>query len=149
MHRPTGVPDLEIAMGWHIFNKVGTEMVWHNGGTAGYRSFAGFVPAKKTGVVVLCNTSLDNDDLGRHILESQFPLRKYSPAKERKEITLDPQTLEKYVGEYELAPTVSMKITREASHLFAQITGQPPFELLAEKENEFFLKAVDAQITFS
>lgn len=54
VHRETGTPDLEIAMAWHVFHKFGADIFWHNGGTAGYRSFAGFVPAKKTGVVVLC-----------------------------------------------------------------------------------------------
>ena len=32
--------------------------------------------------------------------------------------------------------------------LFAQATNQPRFELFAEKETEFFLKVVDAQVTF-
>lgn len=70
-------PDLDIAMAWHIQTKHGTEIVWHNGGTGGYRSFAGFVLAKGTGVVVLCNTFTDTDDLGRHILESRYPVTQY------------------------------------------------------------------------
>ncbi len=149
VHRETGTPDLEIAMAWHIFHKFGTDIVWHNGGTAGYRSFAGFVPAKKTGVVVLCNTFLDSDDVGFHILESQYPVAKLSAPKERKEIALDPKILESYVGEYQLAPTFTIKITHDGARLFAQATGQPAFELFAEKEGEFFLKVVDAQITFT
>ena len=74
VHRETGVPDLEIMMAWHVFHKFGTDIVWHNGGTGGYRSFAGFVPAKKSAVVVLCNTSVDCDDIGRHALESRWPV---------------------------------------------------------------------------
>jgi CubicO group peptidase (beta-lactamase class C family) len=73
VRRETGVADLDITMAWHVWKKYGTEIVWHNGGTAGYRTFAGFAPAKKAGVVVLCNTFLDIDDLGRHILEPQWP----------------------------------------------------------------------------
>jgi serine-type D-Ala-D-Ala carboxypeptidase/endopeptidase len=149
VHRETGMDDIQIAMAWHVFHKFGTDIFWHNGGTAGYRSFAGFDPAKKTGVVVLCNTSFDIDDVGRHILESQFPLAKYSAPKQRIETTLDPKILESYVGEYVLAPTFTIKITREETRLFAQATGQPRFEIFAEKEGEFFLKVVDAQITFS
>jgi CubicO group peptidase (beta-lactamase class C family) len=149
VHRETGVPDLEIAMAWHIFHKYGTDIVWHNGGTAGYRTFAGFDPAKKTGAVVLCNTFVDCDDIGRHALESQFPVAKLTAAKERKEITLDPKVLDTYVGEYPLAPTFVIKVTRDGSRLMAQATAQPAFEIFAEKEDEFFLKAVDAQITFT
>jgi CubicO group peptidase (beta-lactamase class C family) len=149
VHRETGMPDLEIAMAWHISEKYGTNIFWHNGGTAGYRSFAGFDPAKKSGVVILCNTAFDSDDLGYHILESQYPLAKYSAPKQRIEAVLDPKILDTYVGEYELAPTFKIKITREGARLFAQATAQPAFEIFAEKEGEFFLKVVDAQITFS
>ena len=67
--RPTGTPDLTIGLGWHVWRRYGTEIVWHNGGTGGYRSFAGFDPAKKAGVVVLCNTSFGIDDLGLYALE--------------------------------------------------------------------------------
>jgi CubicO group peptidase (beta-lactamase class C family) len=35
----TGQPDLQIALGWHVWRKFGTEIVWHNGGTAGYHKF--------------------------------------------------------------------------------------------------------------
>lgn len=148
VRRETGVPDLEIAMAWHIWKKYGTELVWHNGGTAGYRSFIGFDAQKKRGVVVLANTFLDNDDVGLHVLESRYPVAKLSPPKQRIQIALDPKTLEKYEGEYQLAPAFSIKVTREEGRLYAQATGQPRFEIFAEKENEFFLKVVDAQITF-
>jgi CubicO group peptidase (beta-lactamase class C family) len=145
VRKPTGSPDLEIGMAWHVFTKFDTELWWHNGGTAGYRSFVGFIPAKKEGVVVLCNTFTDNDDLGRHILESRYPV---STAHERKEIPVDAAVLEQYVGEYELAPTFKITVTREGVRLFVQATAQPRFEIFAESESEFFLKVVDAQITF-
>src|ERR1017187_2526799 len=69
-----GSEDLEIGMAWHVFTKFDARIWWHNGGTYGHRSFVGFNPAKNEGVVVLCNTFMDNDDLGRHILESRYPV---------------------------------------------------------------------------
>ena len=66
----------------------------------------------------------------------------------RTEITVDPTVLETYVGVYQLAPTFAITITREGSSLFAQATGQPRFQIFAEAPTEFFLKVVDAQITF-
>src|ERR1022692_3554280 len=53
-----------------------------------------------------------------------------------------------YVGEYELTPAFKIMVTREAARLFAQATGQPRFEIFAQSESEFFLKVVDARITF-
>jgi len=140
-----GAEDMEIGMAWHVLTKFDTRIWWHNGGTAGYRSFVGFNPAKNEGVVVLCNTFMDNDDLGRHILESRYPV---ATVREHKEVLVDAAVLERYVGEYELTPAFKIAVTREASRLFVQATGQPRFEVFAESESEFFLKVVDAQITF-
>ncbi|MGB7022575.1 MAG: hypothetical protein WBD73_02150, partial [Candidatus Acidiferrales bacterium] len=38
--------------------------------------------------------------------------------------------------------------TEVRDHLFEQGTGQPKFEIFPESQTEFFLKVVDAQITF-
>ncbi|SRR5258708_4178522 len=70
------------------------------------------------------------------------------PSKERTAIAVKPEVLETYAGEYQLTPQFSIKVTREESSRFIQATDQPRFEVFAEKENEFFLKIVDAQITF-
>jgi CubicO group peptidase (beta-lactamase class C family) len=67
---------------------------------------------------------------------------------ERKPIKLDPAIYDAYVGEYELAPSFSITVTREGDHLFGQPTGQPKVELFPESETKFFLKVVDAQIEF-
>jgi D-alanyl-D-alanine-carboxypeptidase/D-alanyl-D-alanine-endopeptidase len=143
VRRQTGMPDVEIGMAWHIYTKFGADIYWHNGGTAGYRSFVGFDPAKKQGVVVLCNTFVDNDDLGRHILESRYPAETF-----HKEIQVEPAILERYVGEYELTPNFKIVVTREEGRLFVQATAQPRLEVFARAETEFFLKVVDARITF-
>ena len=50
---------------------------------------------------------------------------------------------------YELAPNFVLTITREGAHLFVETSGQPgKAELYPLGEREYFLKAVDAQITF-
>lgn len=148
VRRSTGMADVDIMMAWHVFTKYGTEIVWHNGGTAGYRSFIGFDPAAKKAIVVLCNTSFDIDEIGRHYLESKWPVATFDPPKVRSEVNLDPKILAGYTGEYQLNPAFAIKVTVEGSHVYAQATGQPRFELFAEKENEFFLKVVDAQVSF-
>jgi hypothetical protein len=81
-------------------------------------------------------------------LDPSFPLIKLGPPKEHKEITLDPKRLDGLVGRYQLAPTFVMTVTREGGQLFVQATSQPKLEVFAESDRDFFLKAVDAQITF-
>ncbi len=71
------------------------------------------------------------------------------PAEEKESITLDPEVLFAYTGTYELHPTFLIEITTNGNQIFAQATGQPQFEIFAESEDTFFLKVVEAKITFS
>ena len=63
-------------------------------------------------------------------------------------VDVAPDILERYVGTYQLAPVFAIVVTREGGRLFIQATGQPRLEVFASSEREFFLKAVNAQITF-
>jgi len=148
VRRPTDQPGLEIALGWHIFTTNDKEIIWHNGGTGGYRSFVAYDPKARTGVVALSNafTGAGVDDIGRHLLDSSVPLSK--PPKEHKETTVDPKLYDGYVGTYQLAPDVFFTLTREGDHLFAQLTGQTKAEIFPEGDRDYFYKVVDAQITF-
>jgi D-alanyl-D-alanine-carboxypeptidase/D-alanyl-D-alanine-endopeptidase len=65
--RRTAYGGVAIAVGWHIFTGP-QEIICHNGATGGYRSFMGFDPARKVGVIVLSNSSNDVDDIARRIL---------------------------------------------------------------------------------
>jgi len=147
--RPTGTASLgEIGLGWFIVKPSSYEIVWHNGGTGGYRSFLGFVPSTRVGVVVLSNTFTTTgvDDIGMHLLDSHAPL--IPPPRQHKEIAVDPKLFDAYVGQYQLAPNFILTVTREEDKLFVQATGQPKFQIFPESALEFFLKVVDAQITF-
>jgi CubicO group peptidase (beta-lactamase class C family) len=146
--KPTGMPGLDVALAWHIFTRNGDEIIWHNGGTGGYRSFVGYSPRTKVGVVVLSNTSTTAgvDDIGLHVLDAKLPT--LQPPKQHTEVPVDPKLFDGYVGAYQLAPNFVLTITRDANRLFAQATGQPRFEVFAEGDKEFFFKVVDAQLTF-
>src|SRR5262249_50190700 len=66
----------------------------------------------------------------------------------RKEIPIDPKILDAYVGQYELAPNFVITVTKKNDKLMAQATGQPKFQLFPESETKFFLKVIDAQVSF-
>jgi serine-type D-Ala-D-Ala carboxypeptidase/endopeptidase len=77
--RPTPTPRLQIGLAWHVLTAPsGGEIVWHNGGTGGYRTFVGFHRQERRAVVVLSNmsTPAGADDIGRHLLDPLFPLLK-------------------------------------------------------------------------
>ena len=147
-HSPT-TPDGSIGLGWQIRRAFDRDIVWHNGGTGGYRSFIGFDPKTKTGVVILHNSALSVDDIAFHLIDARLPIAKPEPpARARTEVKLDPKVLDACVGEYQLAPAFFIAVTREADQLFIQATGQSKLPIYAESETEFFLKVVNAQITF-
>lgn len=150
IRRPAG-PPMEIAYGWFVATKNGKSYLWHNGGTGGYRSFLAFEPEARAGVVVLANFSspAGPDDIGRHLLNSTFPLAKVGAPKIHEEIAADPKTFDRYVGVYLLAPAAAITITREGDQLHTQLTGQEKFPVFPEGEGKFFLKVVDAQLSFT
>lgn len=67
---------------------------------------------------------------------------------ERAVAKVDPALYDAYVGDYELAPGFVLTVTREGDRLMTQATGQQKVEVFPSSETEFFLKVVDAQITF-
>jgi beta-lactamase regulating signal transducer with metallopeptidase domain len=72
-----------------------------------------------------------------------------SARKERTEIRLPAQTLDRYVGTYQIGDGYLFKVRRDETRLLAQITGQPEFEIFPESETRFFWKVVDAQVEFA
>lgn len=146
VQRPTEAPFIEEALGWMIDTRGGGEIVWKDGETGGYASFIGYDPASDSAVVVLSNSNNSVDDLGLHLLDSRYPLS--VPYGSPPEAKVSPGTLDRYVGFYELAPNAIFTITRDGNQLFAQLTGQPRVAIYPKSPREFFLKVVDAQISF-
>jgi len=81
-----------------------------------------------------------------HLLDPDVPLS--DPPKQHTQISVDPKVYDALVGRYQVVPAFVLTVTREGGRLFAQATGQPRFELYPEGEREYFLKVVEAQITF-
>jgi serine-type D-Ala-D-Ala carboxypeptidase/endopeptidase len=63
---------LEIGLGWFRLPLRGSpyRVVWHDGGTGGSFSVAGFVPERDLGIVVFTNTARPVDRIGLEIAES-------------------------------------------------------------------------------
>ena len=105
-----------------IRSRDGKSFIWHNGGTGGYRTFVGFDPKTRAGVVVLSNASMPEggDDIGAHLLNRSFPLTDF---RERTAIKVDPKAFDGLKGQYELAPKFILTVTPEDGKLYAQATS--------------------------
>jgi len=142
---------MHIALNWFRIDETGN--YWHNGGTGGYSAYALFNPEKDFAVIVLSNTSPTadsfTDKLGMHIAQRLGGLPAVALVSEQhKAVPIDPKLLDGYVGAYQLAPDFILTFTKEDNRLFTQATGQPKFEVFPENDKTFFLKVVDAQVTF-
>ena len=135
-----------IGLGWFTENMGGEDITWHNGGTGGFRTFLGFDPANKRGVVVLANSWDQSDLIGQAILTNSPEA--LEPVTEGEGLQFTTDQLDRFVGDYQLAPEFIIGITREDEQLFLQATGQPKVPIFARSETEFYLKVVEASVVF-
>jgi CubicO group peptidase (beta-lactamase class C family) len=75
--RPASGPAVRIGLAWHLLaGPSGQTITWHNGGTGGYRTFAGYDARQRLGIVVLTNSGIPSaDDIGVHLLIPTVPLQ--------------------------------------------------------------------------
>ncbi|MGI0133356.1 MAG: serine hydrolase [Candidatus Micrarchaeaceae archaeon] len=76
------------------------------------------------------------------------PGEKIKTPKAPKTVSLTPEELQKFVGTYQITSDFSIVITREGDQLKEQATGQAALPLFPKSKTEFYLKAVEAQISF-
>jgi hypothetical protein len=146
-----GGPTMRIGLNWIILHAASDTIIWHNGGTGGYRTFLGFEPSKKTAVVIMTNSAgAGADDIGMHLLDPALPLAPKPPApKVHAAIQLKADMLARYVGVYQMGPGVNMLITLEKDQLFSKLSTQAAVPIFPESSTMFFLKVVDAELEFS
>jgi len=128
-------------------------LIFHSGGTPGYRSFIGFDPGRRLGVVVLSNVAATAgvDDIGMHLLNPRLPLLggdALQPPKPRQEISVQADLLERYVGRYDYSATDWITVTRAGDQLFIGGSGYPTVRFYPESDVAFFAKTFDEQIVF-
>lgn len=122
-------------------------IVHHGGDTAGYHASVAVSPDHTKGTVVLTNGGASVDDVAVHVIDPKFPVAsvRYPPT-----IQLASSTLDTYVGMYEdKADDLTFAVRHVGNSLTAQLAGQPQIRLFASKPDAFYLRAVDANISFS
>lgn len=139
-------------LGWH---KGDDDIVWHNGQTGGYHSFAAVSPGKRAGIVVLSNSaSGELDRLANWALQRVLGLDKPAPEFPIPARVSD-DSLEKLVGRYDFGLFAALDVTLDRDGksrprgLYAQLTGQPAFRVFPRSATEFAYRGIDATLTFS
>ena len=138
--------------GWFVTQLRGVQELSHGGGLNGFSSFIMRLPRENFTVAVLANAQPGAPGVEPALLAhliTQFylgekldprPIHKANPA-------VSPAAFDALVGRYDYGIAVLI-VTREGDHLFAQLGGQPRYEIFPKSDTEFFWKVVDAQVTF-
>jgi D-alanyl-D-alanine-carboxypeptidase/D-alanyl-D-alanine-endopeptidase len=137
----THINRLEAGLGWGIFTDGDTVIVSRNGGTTGFRSWIGFDPRRKVGVVLLANSfsPAGPDDIGRHLLNPRYELTKTfatsgapgpaatakSPA--RAATKIDAAAFERHVGRYRISPQQLLMFPATESAFLSRSPGFRPW----------------------
>ena len=137
--------------GWEINTMNGHKVIEHGGAWQGFTcDISRYVDDSLT-VVVLTNLDAGHarpDRIAHQVAGLVNPALMPPPPKEHHEVAIDAKLFDGYVGVYQLAPNINLTVARDGDHLTVQVTGQSAFPIFPEGPRDFFLKVVDAQITF-
>ncbi len=133
--RPAPALNAEQALGWYVYPDRQGPLVAHSGGGGGFAASVLFDQHAKTGVVLLSNTELLQEDVARHILRKEFPLNPIQT-----EIHLDPSTLDAYLGDYQDAAGAITGIRRQPDGLMLLMPAGHKAPLTPASPTSFFVR---------
>ena len=130
-------------MNWNLSTRNGHTRIWHEGGTGGYSSFAGFDRTVKRAAVLLSDTALTASgglgSLGSHLLDPSIPVGAPHVV-----ATADAKLIDALVGKYRLRGSLGVELRHTAGHLTIQADGQPEFEMGYDSAGDFYPLKFDA-----
>lgn len=132
-----------MGMNWNLATRNGHTRIWHEGGTGGYSSFAGFDRTAKRAVVLLSDTALTAGvglwSLGSHLLDPSIVVGSPHLA-----ATADGKLIDALVGKYRLRGSLGIELRHKADHLTIQADGQPEFDMAYDSAGDFYPLNFDA-----
>jgi CubicO group peptidase (beta-lactamase class C family) len=137
------------AFGLQVDSVGGHKVIDHGGGIEGFNTQLSYYPDDKLTVVVLGNVNGAAPGTIAGHLAAVSQGETVTLASERKEITLDPRVLARFVGAYQMASGSNMLVTLDGTQLYSKLGNQNSVPIFPESPTSFFLKVVDAQLEFS
>jgi hypothetical protein len=126
----------------------GIPNIQHSGGLHGFVSQLVYYPQQKLSIVMFSNTMNPEVNFDPNKIAEAFLWKDMEQQASNKVVTVPAEVLQHYTGRYDFMNSAVMLITLEDNKLFAQLSGQPKFEIFPSSQNEFFWKVVDAKIKF-
>lgn len=149
---PEGVDGMKYGLGLTLLEVNRLPAIGHGGGLDGWSSILYRLPQQNASIVVLANAlpappKLSPGGIARSITGAVFAtdIQALPPLVE--DTTVDPKTFADYVGRYDIGSAI-LNVFVEGESLMVQLTDQPKFQIFPKAKDVFFLKVVDAELTF-
>ncbi len=144
---------LGYGFGLMIDEKNGLRRIYHGGADIAHRSELYMYPDIKGAVITQSNNNRFPGSIALKTAEAFFAdvmeLEDKDDA-DPEDFEYDPEKFDELAGRYELeaAPGFILEFTRESDTLFTQATGQGRVPIYASSDSTFYLKVVEARLTF-
>jgi CubicO group peptidase (beta-lactamase class C family) len=141
-------PTMRYAYGLGLVKYRGMDAISHSGGLHGFLTQLSYYPKEKMTVVMFTNTSEPQVNFNPEKIGEAFLWDKMDKQTSYTEVPVKPEDLQRYTGRYELPNVGVFTVTTEKEKIYAQLSGQPKFEIFPMAEDEFFFKVVEARLKF-
>lgn len=141
--------DVNYGLGWMIEQTEKGKEIYHGGNTLGFTSnIARYIDEDLT-VIVLTNNGYYDVEAVTEDLSSIVLHKEYKMPVGLVEVKLENYDIyDKYIGKYSFMQGSFIEITRVENKLYAQATGQGPFEIFPRAIDDFFARIADINIKF-
>lgn len=131
-------------LGWIVSRPGGRTVISHGGGVPGFLTQMMGSVDDNVGAYVMSNSG--NMGAIAQAAVRMLAGEEYAPPAQRKEVGLQPDVMQEYVGVYQLAG-LRYEIFLDDGQLSARLTGQQRLPIFAEAKDKLFYKIVDAQLS--
>ncbi len=136
------------AFGLVIGKLAGHAVEHHGGGINGFNTHLIRFPAERVTVVTLANQEGPAADQIAQGLARMYFGEKLEPRPLRTEVKLPAKKLDALVGQYQLSPSMVLKVWRDGERMMTQATGQGQIPVVPVGEGRLYSKVVDAELEF-
>lgn len=147
---------MNYAYGLLIGQMNGLKLVEHGGADIAHRSMLMMFPEVQGAVITQSNNGNFSGQVARKLAKIYFAdvmkieEEEKKPTTEPAEFVYDAEKFDELAGRYELevAPGFILEFRREDDKLFTQATGQGAVEIFGSSDSTFYMKVVQASVTF-
>lgn len=132
---------LKVGLGWHIS---ASGIIWHNGGTGGFRSMLMIDPINQRVAAGITNSNNDIEDLVLHLMDASKPMKQLDFP-----VAIAASELDQYLGQFQHQPTdQTVRIERKQDRLYLVAPKQPRYAMTYLGNHTFKLNLANVKVIF-